>query len=430
MRRGIAQFCFVCLAALTLGCATRYEDASLRSWNLMRDRRVDEALSIYEKDVTDEGDQLLRLMDEGMLLRVAGRFEESNQKFLKAAKIIEQSGYLSIGEQSLTLVTNEKQTTYQGEDFEKVLIHLYLSLNFMELADWDAALVEARRVNEILYKMISEEKRPYELNAFAKYVGGALFENDKDLNNALVSYKSISKIDPSLLHSFKALAMDLVRMSKSYGTSDDMDSLKKQYGENLVAEGLKPAQEKMGSLVLLFECGKSPKKYSSNESHRPQGGGGTLPEILVPVAYYQKRHFSVSGASLDVNGKSTRSVMLNDIEATAIKHLKDRMGRAVAKALLTAGVKAGIGAGVGILTNSKELGFLTGLGLMLASDADTRSWLLLPAQLQVAKIFLPPGSQTVTIKYLDRQGEVQESEKISVAIKAGKITFIQRRKFD
>jgi hypothetical protein len=93
-------------------------------------------------------------------------------------------------------------------------------------------------------------------------------------------------------------------------------------------------------------------------------------------------------------------------------------------------VKAGIGAGVGILTNSKELGFLTGLGLMLASDADTRSWLLLPAQLQVAKVFLPAGRQTVTIKYLDRQGEVQESEKISVNIKAGKITFIQRRKFD
>lgn len=424
-QRIFTSSCFLAI----LGCATTYETTAVKSWDLMKKGKTDEALKLYESEVTESKDRLLKLMDEGVLFRVAGRFEESNQKFFEAARIIEENGYLSLGEQAVTLVSNEKQTVYQGEDFEKVLIHLYLGLNFLSMNQYDEALVETRRVNEILYKMISEAKRPYELNAFARYLGANLFENDGNENDALVAYKSVVKIDPKVANYFPVIKDDLIRMAKLQGMDQELEEYKKQFGQEVYDAALKSLRSKDGALLFLFETGKSPRKYSSREQHTKPGKGGSLLEVTIPVAYYEKRPYQIASALLEINGHQTKTSSLNSVEATAIAHLKDRMGRAVAKALLTAGVKVGIAAGVGAATNSKELGFLTGLALILASEADTRSWLLLPAELQAAKIFLPAGTYDLQISYLNSWGQVLEGETLKVTVKSKRITFLQRRKF-
>ncbi len=414
-------------------CATHYENTAIKSWDLMRSGQIDDALKSYEKNVTDAKEKLLRLMDEGILFRVAGRFDESNRKFFEAAKMIEMNGYLSLGEQATTLLTNEKQTTYQGEDFEKVLVHLYLGLNFLSLNQFDEALVETRKVNEILFKMISEAKRPYELNAFARYLGGVLFENDKNENDALVAYRNTLKIDPKIASYFPVIKQDLIRMAKLNGMDQELDEFKKEYGRDEFEKALASLKEKKGSILLVFETGKSPKKVSSRETHRTRSrrtGEPTLGEVVLPVAYYKKRPYRITSALIEVAGQSAKSAALNSIEDTAIIQLKDRMGRAIAKALLTASVKAGIATGVGIAANSKELGLLTGIALVLASEADTRSWLLLPAELQMAKLFVAPGKYSLKISYQDTYGNTVESETTQIDVKPKQTTILQRRKFD
>jgi hypothetical protein len=396
----------------------------------MRRGQTDEALKLYEAEVTSDKDQLLRLMDEGILFRTAGRFSESNEKFFQAAKVIEMNGYLSLGEQSVTLISNEKQTTYQGEDFEKVLVHLYLGLNFLSLNQYDEALVETRKVNEILFKMISEAKRPYEQNAFARYLGGVLFEQDGNANDALVAYRNTLKIDAKIESYFPVLQQDLIRMAKTMGMNQEVDDFKKTFGNEAYELALQSLKDKAGSILLLFECGKSPRKFSSREHHQKTGRGGSTAEVMVPVAYYDKRPSRIQSALIEVAGKKVKTAVLNSVEATAIKHLQDRMGRTIAKALLTAGVKAGIATGVGMATKSEELGLLTGLALILASEADTRSWLLLPGEFQMAKVFLPAGTYEVKISYLDRFSSPVETESFSVKVTSKKTAIIQRRKFE
>ncbi|MBN8554602.1 MAG: hypothetical protein J0L93_04080 [Deltaproteobacteria bacterium] len=425
--RSLFLFALIFLSA----CATTYENAAKRSWNLMKDGKVDEALKIYEKDVTSDKEKLLRLMDEGILLRVGKRYKESNEKFFAAAKIIDLSGYISLGEQSVTLLTNEKQTVYQGEDFEKVLIHLYLGLNFLNLKNYEAALVETRKVNEILFKMISESARPYELNAFAKYLGALLFENDRNDNDALVSYRETLKLDPSLEQKFPVLGQDLMRILKRQGMTGELEEFKKKFGNESWEKAKKSLDNRDGAAVLLFESGKSPEKYSSRERHLKAGKGGTLLEVAIPVAYYKNRPTQIQSAILSVGGQKAQTVILNDIERTAIEQLKDRMGRAMAKALLTAGVKAGIATGIGKATNNSDLGVLAGIALFLSSEADTRSWLLLPGELQVAKIFLAPGKYQAKVFYIDGSGKDLGSEVIpDVEIKSNRNTFIQSRSLD
>lgn len=423
---------FVLVAFIGLsGCATSYENTAVKSWDLMRDGHIDNALDAYKKDVTSDKEALLRLMDEGILLRVGRRFEESNKKFFAADKIIEMNGYVSLGEQAATLVTNEKMTTYQGEDFEKVLIHLYLGLNYLDLQRTEEALIETRRVNEILYKMISEAKRPYELNAFARYMGALLFEQEGEENDAYIALKNTLKIDPSLADRFQTIGVDLLRLAKRMGFTDDFESYQKQFGKSAVEIAMKALQEKDGAVVLLFESGKSPKKYSSKERKMTTGKGGTAVEVLLPVAYYEKRNARIQSARLKVGGQTAETVVLNDVERTAIQHLNDRMGRAMAKALATAAVKAGIATGIGKATNSSDLGLLIGLGLFLTSEADTRSWLLLPRDFQVAKVYLRPGTYSATLEYLDGAKQVVRSESIDrIDLRASKNSFIQRRSFE
>jgi hypothetical protein len=339
--------------------------------------------------------------------------------------------YTSLTTEAATLVTNDNLKEYKGEDFEKVLVHLYLGLNFIDLGKTSEALVETRRVNEILFKMISEAKRPYELNAFARYLGALLFEQEGEENDAYVALKNTLKIDPSLADRFQMLRIDLIRLAKKMGFSDDLETFKKDFGKENFDLALRSLQEKQGALVFLFESGKSPRKYSSKERKMTAGKGGTAVEVLLPVAYYEKRRAKIRSARVKVGEQNVQTVVLNDIEHTAIQHLNDRMGRAMAKALATAAVKAGIATGVGKATNSTDLGLLIGLGLLLTSEADTRSWLLLPRDLQVAKIFLKPGQYNATVDYLDDGGQIVHSEKISnFEIKPSRMIFIQKRAFE
>jgi len=413
------------------GCGTAYENTAIKSWGMMKSGEIDAALKNYEKNVTSNKDKLLKLMDEGILLRVAKRYEESNQKFFAAAKIIELNGYLALGEQAVTLVTNEKQTTYQGEDFEKVLVHVYLGLNYLAMSDYENAIVETRKVNELLYMMISKAKRPYELNAFARYLNAMLFENEGEEDDAYIDYKNTVKIDPILTQRFPIIHLDLLRLAKKLDFTAELDAWKNQFGNAEWDQAQKTLKDHDGAVVLLYESGKSPRKFSSREYHQAEGKGGSAIEVMIPVSYYERRKTLISRVKMSVANQSAETVVLNDIEKTAIQHLKDRMGRMIAKALLTAGVKAGIATGVGKATHSTELGLLTGLALFLASEADTRSWLLLPGGLQVAKIFLPPGRYDIDLSYQDDYHNVISSDVVSgIEVKPGKATFIQKRSFD
>ncbi len=190
-------------------------------------------------------------------------------------------------------------------------------------------------------------------------------------------------------------------------------------------------QNREGSLVLLLEVGKSPIKYSSKEYHRSTGKGGSAGEVLVPVAYYKSRPSNIRSVRLRLEQSDVPSVILNDVEKTAITQLKDRMGRTIAKALATAAVKVGVATAVGKASGNSDVGVLTGLALLLMSEADTRSWLLLPKNYQVARIYLKPGKYSGSLEYLNSSGVTVRTEAIKdVVIKASKATFVQKRAFE
>ncbi len=395
-RRGgaLALALFLSLAG-SLGCASvrmsdRKGDAAFRAG------RYEEAAAHFQKGVEKQGedgrDVLLYLLDAGLALHSAGRFAESNRLFLQAERIADIKDYTSLSTEAATLVTSENLTHYKGEDFEKVLINTYLAMNFALMGNRESSLVEARKVNRKLQLMVQEGKRKYQQNAFARYLSGVLYEADRDWNNAYVDYKQTRELLPD----WPELGLDLWRMSKAVGIDEDRERWEKQYSlteeartETLLL--LRPPSSKAspspapGEIIVLYENGISPVK-------RPNPDFRTLPKFFPRFNPVRKARVRVDGSDRG------EPFVLHDIEETAIQNLDEKYAGLVAKKMAGIVAKEVVSDRVEKWTNSPLLGLLTKVTLYASDQADVRSWNLLPRDLQILRVSVPPGDHEVVLQ--------------------------------
>ncbi len=394
---------------LSSGCAGDYVARTRGVRSAYQQGDYTRALASLES-ATREGpaqDQLLVMMDKGMVLHAAGKWAESNAVLEEAERLSEQLDSVSVSEEAKTLVSNERQRTYRGEDFEKLMISVLQALNYVELGDDEAAMVEVRQVNERLEKMIAEEKKPYEQLAIARYLGGVIREDQRDWDSAYIDYAKAYEIAPRK----EALAEPLLRLAKKAGRDAMYAELLARYPD-VPHEPLAPDE---GQVVVVVEAGLAPEKQRGS---RGGGGGGAL--IEVPV--YRTRGF-VPPVSVALDGQSRSAVTVTSLADVAVVHLDDRIGRLLAKQLATAAVKAGVAAGVGALTKNSDLGVLTFLILNAANAPDLRSWLSLPAEFQVARFRVPAGSHTVRVA---AWGQTTEHP---IEVKPGRIGVLVLRRY-
>ena len=167
-------------------------------------------------------DQLLYLLDLGIAYHASGMYKEAIDAFLAAETIAEIKDVTSISEETGTLLVTDNVKNYKGEDFEKVLINIYLALDFFLLGQPEEALVECRKVNNLLYRFINEGKRPYNLNPLAAYLSGILYEINGRTNDAYIDYKATHEYAPQLAF----VGQDLLALSKRLGFSNQTSDWK------------------------------------------------------------------------------------------------------------------------------------------------------------------------------------------------------------
>ncbi len=399
------------LALAASGCASDYvaRTRGIRSAYERGDaERALEGLAKEEKDAP-KIDQLLVLLDKGMVLHGAGRYEESIQVLAAADKLSQELDVISVSETAATLITNEREKAYRGEDFEKLMISVLQALNYAQLRKDEDALVEIRRVNERIKKMVDEEKKPYEQLAIAKYLGGVLFEDSGDEDDAFIDYHEAYKLNPSS----RALAAPVLRLAKRTGRDDLYLELSAKFPD-LDPRPIGPGD---GQLVVIVEVGLSPEKIQQTRNTR---NGAELVTNVVPQ--YQDR-WRQEAAKVAVGGREHAAATVTSVEEVAKVHLDDRVGRMILKSLAGTAVKAGLAAGAGALTKSKEVGALSFLLLSLFNQADLRSWLSLPAEFQVARFRLQPGKHTVTIS---ANGKTQTRE---VEVRPKRVSVLSLRMY-
>jgi len=383
------------------------------------------ALTVFPERSAKGGNEVLIRMERGVLLQALGEYEKSSQEFERAKKRIsfyEDKAVISATKtttQAGSLIINEQVRPYEGEDFEKVLIHGLDAVNYLMLGDLEGARVEIRNAytrQKELYekhaKELEKAKKNRETNwersfrdadpggydrlqgkarsvssiyqnAFTYYISSLVYELGNESDESYIDLKKAIDAAP---HS-RSIQKDLIRLSKELNFSEDTEMWESRYGKD----------ESMGGDVVdvfvIFELGLAPYKEAVSIPILLSEGG--LVPASMPV--YRFTPTTLRSGSILYDGHAEETSVVSDTDAIAARNLLDEFPILFAKQIARTYLKARA-------TNklSKEYGVWGALGGTLASfiteQADLRTWSSLPKEIQVARVFVPGKTPDITIR--------------------------------
>lgn len=378
---------------------------------------------------------VLYKLDLGALYHYAGDPDSSNKYLFEAEKEIDDLYTKSISLTVLSFVLNDNVIPYDGEDFERVLVNVFLALNFASEGMNDDALVEARKVDLKLreYARQYDGKSRYQDDAFIRYIAGVLYENDGEINDAFISYEKSYEAYGTYEKEYHTKAPtflldDLVRTGTYLSFDDDVETYR-----NLGGSDPDGAGERMGGIVVVAYAGKGPMKIEERPTVTIPDTSGILHTFQIALPKFVPRYHAARVYDVTVaDGRDTlraETQPAENITAIAGKALEDRLGliylksggRALAKFLASEKAKKNINEE----GESKVKNFFASLAIDLAvgisEQADTRSWRTLPAEIQLARLNLLPGQYMLSVVSSDGGYELRS---VNVDVKPGKTSFV------
>ena len=421
----------VSAGALT-GCATYSESFGAIEHNLST-RQYDAALQDIEKQSGSKTDRVLYLLNKGMVLRMKRDFTGSNQALEAAKAEMERLYAASVSEHTLSFVVNDATVSYAGDDYEQVLVHLYMALNYLELRQPYEARVEALQV-DVKLREIGEKipENKFTEDALSRYLTGLIYEELGEWSDAMIAYRKAYEAYKKYQVNFglpmpDMLKHDLLRLAQRQGLKDEVAQYRKEFDIKPEPEEDR-AHEQEGELVFVLNNGLAPVKREKVvgatapppsvivEAATPHKHITPAPPVVVTIAlpYYESRPNNVLSARISVSDKQSSTQMMENIDAIARASLDSRMPAITARSIARAVAKGAIQGSVDRARNKNDndaavallSSFVVRVAAIATERADTRSWLTLPANVQLARLALPPGSYTVTVDLLGAGGHV------------------------
>ena len=93
-------------------------------------------------------DGLLARLEQGAVLRAAGRLEESADVFRRASQLVDLADLgaeVLVNQEAASLLGNPTALAYRGTQYDRVMLPLYQAMNQLELGDWELARVYLRQ---------------------------------------------------------------------------------------------------------------------------------------------------------------------------------------------------------------------------------------------------------------------------------------------
>src|SRR5262249_24210147 len=183
MQTGIrAPWLLVVATCLLAGCATYADNlAIVRQEFVTGDLAKAEAA--VEKGMRRRCDRDVLSLDKSILLLAEGKPNESEQQLRQIRDRFDHLEQKQIGEKALSMLTDANSEAYHGEDYEKVLVRVFLALSNLMTDGQDAGaycLQVADKQQQIIQTgTIADGTNPklnYQRVAFGAYLHGALRE--------------------------------------------------------------------------------------------------------------------------------------------------------------------------------------------------------------------------------------------------------------
>lgn len=442
----ISAKCLIAVVACVLlaGCGpsvNRYLliEASLRA----HDPKAADAIVQQDEKEYGEKSRVLYGMDRGLLLQLAGDYQQSNAVLEQAEDELDRLYTRKIRTETLAFMTSDMALPYEGDPYEQVLINVLKALNYAVLGQWQDALVEARRIDHRLNVLSdrTKEKNAYREDGFARYLSGILYESTGDVNNAFIAYRNAYEtFESTRAWSHTAvpsqLRADLMRTAEALHLTQELAEYQRLFPDTRWESS--QALQQLAQVVVISYNGRAPRKedqfldlpisldalqlvllnrgFSQANRHSNRsvdtvlyGLNGRVVRVALPRLVPQKTHVSVDTVSLiSDNGSrvTLNTELVHNVTALADKALSERMAGITVKALARAATK--FAAAEGATRGAQQaagrdaapwVGLLVGLltkGLAVASEeADKRSWQTLPDEIHLARVWVPAGHYQV-----------------------------------
>jgi len=445
----------VCATLFVLaGCAClgSYNVQTQPSRHMLAQGDFEKAIHSFPVASAKGHNEVLVRLERGTILQAMGKYAQSEEEFQLATgriKEFEDRAIISASKTTSkmgTLIINEQAKPYEGEDFEKVLIHALNAVNYVMQGDIEGARVEIRnaysRQNE-LYNRHSKAleraekdadsrdwQRMFEeadytrysalrtkaesvysvyQNAFAYYISALVYELNREPDEAYIDLKKAIRAAPGSL----SIQRDLLRLSRDLGFRDDFEKWENSFQkhEESYGEGI--------DIFIILGIGMAPYKIPITFPI-PTGRGGI---VFTALPVYEFTPSTTRSGIVVYNSKSIETSTVFDTDGVASRNLLDKFPILFAKQVLRTSLKA-------VATNrlAKEYGVLGALAGSVAAavteQADLRTWSSLPKQFQVGRAFVPEGTGKIILKTVptgfSRSVDIPEGAKHVIVL--GKVT--------
>lgn len=377
-------------------------------------------------------DQILYNMERGRYAQVIGNSDVSMADFAASMEKIRENdekalvSVSAVGANVAATLVNDNAIPYEGEGYERVLLHHYQALNYLKKKDLDGAGVEVRRANaeqnESLKRFEKEidgaqeeaQKKRIDTNsaridtqyaqmdevagtvknsfqnAYTFYISGFIYELLQQPNDAYIDYKKALEIYPENRY----LQKDVLRLAAKLDMREELEELKQRFPRGnkrfIDEEGAGT-----GELLVLFEDGFVPRKFEV-KIPIPVSRAGLI-SIAFPV-YQEKWSTQVPLRILNKSELVGSTEPICDVRALAVKALKEK-----APVIATRQIIRAVAKGVAAAEAKKKMGdlgqFAANVWNLVSESADLRSWLTLPSNAQILRTTLPAGSYTLSLEH-------------------------------
>lgn len=411
--------------SLVSGCAT-YADRLSEVRDVFATGNLQVAEESIEKGMRRRCDRGVLTLDKAVVKLAEGKPQEAEKSLREMRDKFDHLEQTAVGEKALSMLTDANAEGYSGEDYEKVLLRVFLCLSNL-MGDGGDVGAYAYQVSEKQQQIINggvqkdgtNPKCNYHQVAFGAYLNGAVREaTHADYDDVQRSFAVVCNWEPDF----------------AYGKQD---LERAQFGKH--------SQPGNGVLYVITLVGVGPHKEEEYAVASTVSlliadrilsalGNQTLPPTIAPIKVPMVVRTPHEVGAIDVrvnNWQAGRTSTITDIGRMAVEQHDAVIDRIVAEAVVRRVVKKGVIYGAKELTGTDK-GSLAGFGFdalgvvwEATESADTRCWGLLPDKIQVLRVELPAGVHDITLQSQMESGlPLGRPATKKVEIENGRSTFM------
>ena len=423
------------LSFCVFGCAThRSETEDIRkAWRMGDTATAQKLVDETVPEKADTGDEVIWLLEQGAITRANKDIDKSTQSLDKAYKKIkdyEQEAKVKLGEETAAFLVNQSYIDYKGYNYDKIMLSIYQSLNFIEAKDFERARVELKRLQQAQdeAKAVNLERIEDSAKALAeakKKNSNANYDVSKMFSNANVSsamskyYGDRYKADPKTtiqqaanvyINPFGHWLYGVCLMSTgdaedkrmaadAFRICAEMLGKKSAVLNSDAADGAAVQEGKKADLgnvtYVVLETGMAPERKQFRLDLPLSLLMKDLPSVSINFPYLEKQADFKESVSAVAGGKSLTFDTVANMDDIIEEEFYIDLPSVITKTLLSSAAKAT--AQYFAAKAAGDYGALVNIAGSLyqiaANDADLRTWTTLPKQFKIAKVATPPDGK-------------------------------------